>query len=102
MECTNCGQHPVDTIHHWYWHYECKQTGLLCAKCYQEKFSVAAKHYVHPYCEGEKCMCGEPATHKVKEDISWDEPFPRRYELVAYICCKHFKKLFGPAVHCEV
>jgi hypothetical protein len=45
--------------------------GCCAQNAIKRNFAVAAKHYVHPYCEeGEKCMCGEPATHKVKEDIS--------------------------------
>jgi hypothetical protein len=58
-------------------------------------------------------MCGEAATHKVGEEIPWDEPTaavlagakpiipgPDRHNFTAYVCCKHFRSIFGPAVFC--
>ena len=57
---------------------------------------------------GVKCACGEPASHKVGEEIPWDEPVgqiaglpvPDRHEFTAYVCCHHFALLFGDAVFC--
>lgn len=62
-------------------------------------------------CEGERCWCGEPASHKVAEvvfDDDWsradDGPnghMPReqrgRHELTAYLCSAHFVGIMGPA-----
>lgn len=49
---------------------------------------MITKHDVSEHCAGEVCQCGEPATHKIAEEIqiAW----PPRHELVAYVCCRHF------------
>ena len=58
-------------------------------------------HWVSASCGGESCtMCGEPATHKVGEEIQWDDPNKMRHNFTAYVCCNHFWKLFGSAVPC--
>lgn len=58
-------------------------------------------HHVSLSCEGERCaICGKPATHKVGEEIMWDDPTPARHNLTAYVCCHHFRLLFGDAVPC--
>ena len=42
-------------------------------------------------------MCGAPATHKVGEEILWDDPHKMRHNLTAYVCCAHFTAIFGAA-----
>lgn len=60
------------------------------------------KHFVSGCCAGERCsMCGEPATHKVSEEIQGDAPMPGRHPLSAYVCCGHFHMLFGKAAPCR-
>lgn len=46
------------------------------------------------------CRCGEPATHKVGEEIPIDDP-ERRHNFTVYVCCHHFAQLFGNAVFCK-
>lgn len=59
-------------------------------------------HFVSKCCKGEKCnMCGSPATHKVGEEVFDDDPRNPGHNLTAYVCCKHFKKIMGPAVKCK-
>lgn len=55
------------------------------------------KHFVSKSCEGERCICGKPATHKVGEEIPHDDPFQARHNLTQYVCCRHFAKLFPAA-----
>lgn len=51
-------------------------------------------HFIPASCRGERCtMCGESATHKVGEEIMWDDPNPIRHNLTAYICCRHFEQV---------
>ena len=58
-------------------------------------------HYVSDTCEGEFCtLCGRPATHKVGEEIPFDDPIPMRHNYTAYVCCGHFKAIFGKCVPC--
>ena len=58
-------------------------------------------HWISVSCGGENCsMCGAPATHKVGEEIQWDDPNKMRHNFTAYVCCNHFMKLFGRAVPC--
>lgn len=67
-------------------------------------------HFVSATCKGEACACGQPASHKVGEEIPNDEPteewcgmknrFADRHNLTAYVCCSHFRMLFGDAVFC--
>ena len=45
-------------------------------------------------------MCAEPATHKVGEEIPSDDPELMRHNYTAYVCCKHFRLIFGSAVPC--
>lgn len=60
-------------------------------------------HHISGCCEGEFCtLCGNPATHKVGEEIMYDDPNPRRHNFTAYVCCTHFRAIFGPAVVCPV
>lgn len=59
-------------------------------------------HFVSLSCEGENCsMCGQPATHKVGEEILPDDPMPVRHNLTAYVCCTHFKSIVGSAAPCR-
>lgn len=58
-------------------------------------------HFVSACCAGELCArCTSPATHKVGEEVLPDEPNPHRHNLTAYLCCTHFRELFGPAAPC--
>ncbi len=68
-------------------------------------------HFVSSSCEGEKCsMCGAPAAHKVGEEIAGDDPtawqtvlghdLQIRHNYTAYVCCTHFRAIFGAAVPC--
>lgn len=60
------------------------------------------KHFVSKSTIDERCsICGEPATHKVGEIIPHDDPFNLRHNFTAYVCCDHFKQIFGGAVFCE-
>ena len=59
------------------------------------------KHFVSGSCGGESCsMCGAQATHKVGEEIQWDDPQQLRHNFTAYVCCDHFRAIFGSAVPC--
>lgn len=54
--------------------------------------------FVSKCCEGERCICcGRPAEHKVNENIFFDDPYPARHELTAYLCHYHFRQIMGPA-----
>lgn len=58
-------------------------------------------HFISSSCEGERCsMCDKPATHKVGEEIMWDDPNKMRHNLTAYVCCDHFRAILGPAGAC--
>jgi hypothetical protein len=58
-------------------------------------------HFVSESCEGERCrVCRVPATHKLAEEIPHDDPWPVRHELTAYVCCRHFTEVLGPATGC--
>lgn len=50
--------------------------------------------FVSIYCRGEKCPCGQPAAHKVSEEIFDDDPNYHRHPLTAYICTDCFNSLF--------
>ncbi len=57
-------------------------------------------HFVSASCKNEKCrICKAPATHKAGEEISADDPNPTRRNLTAYLCCEHFRIIFGNAAH---
>ncbi|RYE24843.1 MAG: hypothetical protein EOP51_06105 [Sphingobacteriales bacterium] len=54
--------------------------------------------FISATCQGERCsMCGEPAAHKVGEEIAFDDPFPQRHNLTAYVCHAHFGQIMGRA-----
>lgn len=54
--------------------------------------------YISGCCEGEKCsVCNHEATHKIGEEILFDDPNKMRHNLTAYVCCEHFQMLFGVA-----
>lgn len=55
-----------------------------------------SNHFISATCLGEKCFCGEPATHKIGEEIPFDDPFPNRHNLTSYCCFYHFAIIFGP------
>jgi len=76
-------------------------------------------HFVSASCKGEYCsVCARAvgyaiiqanddslpainhATHKVGEEIPDDDPLPHRHNLTAYLCCSHFRNLFGTATGC--
>jgi hypothetical protein len=61
-------------------------------------------------CEGERCFCGRPASHKVEETI-FDDDWSRaddgpngaqprgmrgRHPFTAYVCQDHFAMIMGP------
>jgi hypothetical protein len=56
----------------------------------------ALKPFVSVTCGGEYCRCGEPAVRKVGEEIPCDDPCPRRHNLTAYVCARHYAELMGP------
>lgn len=56
----------------------------------------------HPARGDEVCSCGAPATHKIGEEIPGDDPMPDRHNLTAYVCCRCFTRLLGPATGCGV
>lgn len=68
------------------------------------------EHFISDTCEGEICsFCGAPATHKVGEEIAGDDPAWKtvlghtiltRHNYTAYVCCEHFRAIFGSAVPC--
>ena len=64
-------------------------------------------HHVSASCTGELCnLCAhagekQAATHKVGEEIAFDDPGPMRHNLTAYVCCACFRKIMGPAVPCR-
>lgn len=57
-------------------------------------------HTISRCCKGETCRCGQPATHKVEENIFEDDPFPMRHPFTAYVCCECFGRIMGPASRC--
>lgn len=60
------------------------------------------EHHVSASCGGRNCyICGKPSTHKVGEEIMWDDPMPNRHNYTAYVCCDCFTMILGPAVPCE-
>jgi hypothetical protein len=68
------------------------------------------ERFVSSSCVGEVCsLCGAPATHKVGEEIAHDDPawqrvlghtILTRHNYTAYVCCEHFRAIFGNAVTC--
>lgn len=63
-------------------------------------------HYVASSCWGVSChMCGGKASHKVGEEIPWDDPSrqegPRRHNFTAYVCCQCFTNILGAATFCD-
>jgi 3-deoxy-D-manno-octulosonate 8-phosphate phosphatase KdsC-like HAD superfamily phosphatase len=61
-----------------------------------------SEHFISATCEGEQCghevgdnYCGQPATHKVGEEIAPDDPHKRRHNLTVYVCCEHFGQILG-------
>lgn len=60
-----------------------------------------AIHFVSDTCNGEKCFCGEDATHKVGEEISVSDPsFGYRHNFTQYVCCQCFVNIVGNAAFC--
>lgn len=65
------------------------------------------EHFVSKSCEGEKCSflidtrpspmkkCGQPAKHKVGEEILHDDPNPNRHNMTAYVCCDCYMRIMG-------
>lgn len=48
-------------------------------------------------CDGETCtLCGQPADLKVGEEIAFDDPYPSRHNLTAYICAACGDRLLRP------
>ena len=64
---------------------------------------IPGGHFVPRTCVGETCRCGEPATHKVAEEIDWyDQMRNQRHPFTAYVCCRCFRQIMGDAVACDV
>lgn len=55
--------------------------------------SVPFPHEVHPSSGGERCRCGNDATHKVGEELPLGRP--SRHNFTQYLCCTCFGGLFG-------
>ena len=52
--------------------------------------------WISATCAGEFCsICDEPAYAKVGEEISYDDPGPKRHNLTAYVCRAHFEAIMG-------
>lgn len=62
-----------------------------------ETISPREKVFVSATCDGETCHCGAPAVRKVGEEISYDDPNPRRHNHTAYVCARHYAELMGPS-----
>lgn len=59
---------------------------------------METSHFVSASCGGERCtICGNPATHKIGEEIMSDDPDPIRHNLTAYVCCLEFEAIMGHA-----
>jgi hypothetical protein len=64
-------------------------------------FVSTPRHFVSASCGGETCsICHRPATHKVSEEIMDDDERPIRHPLAAYLCCRCFRLVVGPAAKC--
>jgi len=80
---------------------------LSCVR-YHKMGSMDAQAVLHSYhvslaCRGERCsVCGVDATHKLGEEIMYDDPFPKRHNLTAYVCCEHYMMILGPATRCPI
>ncbi len=59
---------------------------------------MSASGFVSATCQGERCFCGAPASHKVEEAIAYDDPNPNRHPLTSYVCRSHFRAIMGPIV----
>ena len=56
---------------------------------------------ISPVFLGEDCtICHRQAEHKVAEEIMDDDPNPIRHGFSAYLCCRCFRLVMGPAVGC--
>jgi len=59
------------------------------------------QHFVSKACRGERCrICGSEATHKVGEEMLFDDPQFFNHNVTAYVCCECFKKIFGETYRC--
>lgn len=60
-------------------------------------------HFVSASCAQEFCrVCREPASHKLGEELAFDDPNPSRHNLTSYVCCNHFTMIVGTAAGCPV
>lgn len=60
-------------------------------------------HFVSATTHGTTCLhCGEHATHKVGEEIAFDDPHQIRHNLTAYVCCQLFSYIMGMMTSCPV
>jgi hypothetical protein len=50
-----------------------------------------ADRFISACCEGETCICGQPAEHKIEEAVLPDDPLPDRHPLTSYVCHLHFR-----------
>jgi len=59
--------------------------------------SVSESRFISKTCIGEKCsVCGKTATNKLGEEIPYDDPYPNRHNLTAYVCAEHFDMIVRP------
>lgn len=58
-------------------------------------------HFVSAACRGERCsVCGSDATHKIGEEILFDDPnVGMGHNLTAYVCCICFGVLMKVICH---
>jgi hypothetical protein len=58
---------------------------------------VSESRFISKTCIGEKCsVCGKSATNKLGEEIPYDDPYPNRHNLTAYVCAEHFDMIVRP------
>jgi hypothetical protein len=80
---------------------------FVSASCTGEVCGHEIPRQIRPVLEGQRiakdgfAYCGQPATHKVGEEIPFDDPsnseiFHARHNLTAYVCCVHFGEILGP------
>jgi hypothetical protein len=73
-----------------------KKAEIKNVKPLLQQHNVSSSGFISGCCEGEKCsVCGKPATNKLEETIFYDDPYPMRHPLTAYVCKEHFRMIVG-------
>jgi len=71
-------------------------TGLPPKAAYSHAAKETSPAWVSGTCCGETCtLCKAPAAHKIGEEIAFDDPFPNRHNLTAYVCDPCFRRIMG-------